>query len=61
MNYSEGGRQCKCIVVSVYDRLKSVLTSNGEVLGEVRNRHGTFQRYSLSPLLFVHGMFPLFC
>ena len=32
---------------------KSVLTSNGEVLGEVRIKHGIFQGDSLSPLFFV--------
>ena len=38
---------------------KSVLTSNGKVLGEVRIKRGIFQGYSLSPLLFVLSMIPL--
>ena len=38
---------------------KSVLTSNGEVLGEVRIKRGIFQGDSLSPLLFVLSMIPL--
>ena len=38
---------------------KSVLTSNEEVLGEVRIKRGIFQGDSLSPLLFVLSMIPL--
>ena len=37
----------------------SVLTSNGEVLGEVRIKRGIFQGDSLSPLLFVLSMIPI--
>ena len=38
---------------------KSVLTSNGEVLGEVTIKCGIFQGDSLSPLLFVLSIIPL--
>ena len=38
---------------------KSVLTSNEEVLGEVRIKRGIFQGDSLSSLLFVLSMIPL--
>ena len=38
---------------------KIVLTSNAEVLGEVRIKRGIFQSDSLSPLLFVLSMIPL--
>ena len=38
---------------------KTVLTSNGEVLGEVDIRRGIFQGDSLSPLLFIIIMMPL--
>ena len=38
---------------------KNVLTSNVEVLGEVRIKRGIFQGDSLSPLLFVLSMIPL--
>ena len=37
----------------------SVLTSNGEVLGEVRIKRGIFQGDSSSPLLFVLSVIPL--
>ena len=38
---------------------KTVLTANGEELGEVSIRRGIFQGDSLSPLLFVVAMIPL--
>ena len=38
---------------------KTVLTANGEDLGEVSIRRGIFQGDSLSPLLFVVAMIPL--
>ena len=38
---------------------KLSLTSNGEELGDVDVRRGTFQGVSLSPLLFVLSMIPL--
>ena len=38
---------------------KTVLTANGEVLGEVEIRRGIFQGDSLSPLLFIMVMIPL--
>lgn len=38
---------------------KTVLTSNGEVLGEVAINRGIFQGDSLSPLLFIIIMMPL--
>lgn len=38
---------------------KTVLTSNGETLGEVKIRRGIFQGDSLSPLLFIVAMIPL--
>lgn len=38
---------------------KTVLTSNGEVLGEVGIKRGIFQGDSLSPLLFVLALIPL--
>ena len=42
-----------------HERLEEWLTSNGEVLGEVRIKRGIFQGDSLSPLLFVLSMIPL--
>ena len=41
------------------DQWKTVLTANGEVLGEVDIRRGIFQGDSLSPLLFIMVMIPL--
>ena len=38
---------------------RTVLTANGERLGEVRIRRGIFQGDSLSPLLFIVAMLPL--
>ena len=38
---------------------KTVLTSNGQTLGEVDIRRGIFQGDTLSPLLFVVAMIPL--
>ena len=38
---------------------KTVLTANGETLGEVSIRRGIFQGDSLSPLLFIVAMIPL--
>jgi len=38
---------------------KTVLTANGETLGEVEINRGIFQGDSLSPLLFVLIMIPL--
>ncbi len=38
---------------------KTVLTANGETLGEVKIRRGIFQGDSLSPLLFIVAMLPL--
>ena len=38
---------------------KTVLISNGEVLGKEDIKRGIFQGDSLSPLLFVPGMIPL--
>ena len=39
--------------------MKTLLTSNGEMLGEVDIRWGIFQHDSLSPLLFIIIMLPL--
>ncbi len=41
------------------EKWKTVLTANGEVLGEVNLKRGIFQGDSLSPLLFVMIMIPL--
>ena len=41
------------------EKWKTVLTENGEVLGEVKLKRGIFQGDSLSPLLFVMIMIPL--
>ena len=38
---------------------KTELTSNGEMLGDVRIRRGIFQGDALSPLLFVMAMIPI--
>jgi len=38
---------------------KTMLTANGETLGEIEIRRGIFQGDSLSPLLFVVAMIPL--
>ena len=38
---------------------KTVLTANGQILGEVDIRRGIFQGDTLSPLLFVVAMIPL--
>ena len=38
---------------------KTVLTNNGETLGEVQIKRGIFQGDSLSPLLFIIAMIPL--
>ena len=41
------------------EQWKLLLTSNGEVLGEVDVKRGIFQGDSLSPLLFVLSVVPL--
>ena len=47
------------LLISSMDEWKTVLTSNGEVLGDVEINRGIFQGDSLSPLLFVLVMIPL--
>ncbi|KXJ09461.1 Retrovirus-related Pol polyprotein from type-1 retrotransposable element R2 [Exaiptasia diaphana] len=47
------------INTSLSSEWRTVLTSNGEVLGEVDIKRGIFQGDSLSPLLFVLAMVPL--
>ena len=43
----------------VFSDWRTVLTSNGEVLGEVGIKHGIFQGDSLYPPLFALSMIPL--
>ena len=49
----------KGLLVDSMKDWKTVLTANGEMLGEVDIRRGIFQGDSLSPLLFIIAMIPL--
>ena len=49
----------KGLLTKSMDEWKTVLTSNGEDLGEVNINRGIFQGDSLSPLLFIIVMIPL--
>ena len=52
-------RNVQRLIESSMEKWKTVLTTNNQVLGEVRIRRGIFQGDSLSPLLFVICLIPL--
>ena len=49
----------KSLLVNSMEKWKVILCSRSSKLGEVEIKHGIFQGYSLSPLVFVLALIPL--